>query len=258
MNTSDTKENLWIRRYAPAADAPSRLVCFPHAGGSASYFHPAARRLADRVDVVALQYPARQDRRREPAITTIARYADEITDVLLSLPDRPTVFFGHSMGAVLAFEVAVRLERLAGPAPGALIASGRQAPSVSRNESVHLRDDDGILAELNLLNGTESALLADDEILRMTLPAIRADYTAIETYRCPAGRVVHCPITVLVGDDDPRTTIADAESWRAHTTGGFRMRVFPGGHFFLNRCQSEVLREMTTELDKLVFAQPMR
>jgi len=248
---SDT--SIWIRRYGKSAPAASRLVCFPHAGGSASYFHPVAMRLAPRVDVLSLQYPARQDRRGEPPVDSIGECADRISEALRTLPARPTVLFGHSMGAVLAFEVAIRLEREGDPS-GALIASGRQAPGVSHSRSVHLRDDDGIIKEIRLLNGTSSALLADDEILRMTLPAIRGDYRAIETYTCPPGRTVRCPITVLVGDNDPRTTITDAEAWREHTTAGFRMRIFPGGHFYLADHLAAVLAEMSTELERLLLA----
>ena len=140
MTVADGSD-LWLRRFHPAADAPVRLVCFPHAGGSASFYFPGSAALADGCDVSALQYPGRQDRRHEPNVDDIGVLADRIAPVLEPLFDRPVVFFGHSMGAVLAFEVARRLEAR-GHEPALLFASGRRAPSTVREENVHQRDDD--------------------------------------------------------------------------------------------------------------------
>lgn len=252
MSTEDIDPSQWIRRYGQAGNAARRLVCFPHAGGSASFFHPLALRFAQDADVVSLQYPGRQDRRREPLITAIDTYADQLTTVLASMPDVPTVFFGHSMGAVLAFEVARRLEDRGIDVPRSIIASGRRAPSTVRDdEQVHLRDDNGIIAELKLLNGTGAQLFGDDEIVRMAMPGIRGDYQAIETYSCAPGVTVRCPITVLVGREDPKATLEESEAWRGHTTGDFRLKTFPGGHFYLSEHQSAVNGEIAVELEKL-------
>jgi len=248
VSTADASTT-WLRRYQPATRPSARLVCFPHAGGAASYFHPMAVRFAPSVDVLSIQYPGRQDRRLESCVDTIAELSDLITDELVPLADElPTVFFGHSMGAVLGFEVAWRLEQKGANAPRTLIASGRRSPSSRRDESVHLRDDDGIVAELKLLNGTDSAPLADEEILRMSMPAIRGDYKAIETYVGDPGRQVRAGITVLTGDADPKTTLDEARAWQDHTTGEFRMSVLPGGHFFLIANQASVTKEVATEL----------
>lgn len=247
MTIADDETNAWIRRYHPAAASRKRLVCFPHAGGSASYYRPVAMRFAPAVDVIALQYPGRQDRRRESRIEDIGVLADLITEQLLDLSEKPTVFFGHSMGATLAFEVAWRLEQKGVNAPYNVIASGRRAPSTRREEKVHLRDDTGIIAELHQLNGTDSALL-DDEMLRIALPAIRSDYQAIESYACEPGRSLGCGITVLTGDADTKTSLEEAQAWREHTTGPFRLKVFPGGHFFLTEHSAAVNAEIASEL----------
>ncbi|WP_117208644.1 thioesterase II family protein [Allorhizocola rhizosphaerae] len=244
MSLAQTHEaDRWLRRYHPADAAPVRLVCFPHAGGSASFYFPVSQALSPAVDVVAVQYPGRQDRRAEPALTRIQDLADRATEVLASYVDRPTVFFGHSMGAVVAFETALRLET-AGRPVRALVASGRRAPSRVRHENVHQRSDDGILAELRLLSGTEANLLGDRDVVLMILPALRADYQAVETYRCEPGRRIAAPILALVGDADPRVDTEEVESWSAHTAGGFRLRVLPGGHFYLTRQQAPVLDEL--------------
>lgn len=248
MTTADNVSTAWVRRYHPAAKAGKRLVCFPHAGGSASFFRPTSAHFSSGADVVAIQYPGRQDRLREPCITDIGILADRIVDELITLSEKPTVFFGHSMGSVIGFEVACRLERKGVNAPHTLIASGRRGPSTQRDESVHRRDDDGIIAELKLLNGTDAGLLGDEEILRMALPALRGDYRAIETYRGDPERSMSGSITVLTGDADPRTTVEEAESWSRHTSGRFRMRVFSGGHFFLTRHQQAVNEEIAREL----------
>jgi surfactin synthase thioesterase subunit len=105
---------------------------------------------------------------------------------------------------------------------------------------VHERDDDGIIAELRALDGTDSAVFGDEELLRLALPAIRGDYTAVETYTCPADRRLRCGITVLSGDSDPGTPPEEAGAWRNHTLGPFRMRVFSGGHFFLTEHRAAV------------------
>ncbi|MFJ7249942.1 thioesterase II family protein [Kitasatospora sp. NPDC098652] len=251
MTSPGTASTLWLRRFHPGEGRTVRLVCFPHAGGSASFFLPVSAALSAEAEVIALQYPGRQDRRREPCIEDIATLADRITDELLTLDDRPTVYFGHSMGAVLAFETAWRLERKGTHAPGAVIASGRRAPSTTRPEAVHRQDDDGVIAELKLLNGTNAQLLGDEEVLRMAMPAIRADYRAIERYTCGPDRVLGCPVVALTGDADPRTTVAEARAWQAHTDGAFRLRVLPGGHFFLADQQTAVLREISAELAEL-------
>lgn len=227
------EDDLWCRRFRPARDAPHRLVCLPHAGGSASFFLPYAVALSPAVDVVAVQYPGRQDRRSEPPLTDMAVLADQVHAVLRREPERPLTLFGHSMGAVLAFEVAQRLEA-EGRGPVRLFASGRRAPSVERAENFHQQSDDGILAEVRRMNGTLSSLLLDEELMRAALPALRADYRATETYRCPPGARVKCPVTVLTGADDPKTTPEEAEAWAAHTSGACEQHEFPGGHFFLS------------------------
>lgn len=248
MAIADTETTQWIRRFHPSAASATRLVCLPHAGGSASFYYPVSRNLAPAVDVVAIQYPGRQDRLRDPGIADIEKLAEHIAAELAALTPKPTVLFGHSMGATIGFELAWRLEQDGGQPPLELIASGRRAPSSVREESTHRRGDDAIIAEMATLNGTDGAVLADEEILRMSLPALRNDYRAIETYRAQPGRRVSCPITVLTGDNDPKTTIAEAEAWRGHTDGECRIQVYPGGHFFLTEHQAAVQAEISRAL----------
>ena len=233
MTQSPDQSDLWIRSFHPAPGAAARLVCLPHAGGAASFFFPVSRALSPTTEVLAVQYPGRQDRRTERCIESIPELADAISVRLLPWSDRPLALFGHSMGASLAFEIARRLEQR-GVVPLSLFVSGRRAPSCNRTEAVHLRDDEGLIAELKALDGTNSQVLGDEEIMRMALPAIRSDYTAAETYRWVPGDPVRTPLHVHVGDDDPRVTIDEARMWEQHTAGSFSMTTYPGGHFYLN------------------------
>ena len=232
--TTSTVESLWVRCFHPTPDSSEQLFCFPHAGGSASFYFPVSAQLSSVAEVFSVQYPGRQDRRKETSPSDLGVLADQVYEALRGrLQARPTTFFGHSMGATLAFEVARRFEADGGELSH-LFASGRRAPSRHRDENVHTRSDEDIVGELKLLSGTNTALLGDEEILRMILPAIRSDYQAIETYRCDPATQVRAPITALTGDDDPKTSLGEAEDWRRHTSGAFDLKVFPGGHFYLS------------------------
>ncbi|MDI6412737.1 thioesterase II family protein [Streptomyces albus] len=231
---------LWLRLYRPASEARTRLVCFPHAGGSASYYHSVARTLAPHIEVLAVQYPGRQDRRHEPPVASLAELAAAVDDALGPWLDKPYAFFGHSMGALLAFEVVRRLEDRGERGPHRLFASGRRAPSCPRTENIHLRSDQGIVAHLKRLRSTDPMLLEDEELLAMFLPALRADYKAVETYEGSRADV-DCPVTVFSGESDPLTTRAEAEAWHAHTRREAEVLFYPGGHFFLDDHAAEVL-----------------
>lgn len=225
-----------------------RLICLPHAGGSASFYLPVSRALAPALDVLAIQYPGRQDRRRELSIDHVPSLAREVCTALGDTADRPLALFGHSMGASVAFELARILEHERGVRPVRLFASGRRAPSVFREESVHLRDDEGLLEEVRMLSGTDLSILGDEEMLRSVLPALRSDYRAAETYRYQPGPPLSCPITVFAGDADPKASLDEARRWREHTTGSFDFRVFSGGHFFLTRYQAQLLEIISAQL----------
>ncbi len=239
MPQLSSDDNLWCRRYRAAENPAARLVCLPYAGGSAPYFRPTALALDPSVDVVAVQYPGRQERHAERPIADMAELADRLHGILSRESPLPLTLFGHSMGAVLGFELARRFEA-DGRGPVHLFASGRRGPSTYRNEAIHLRDDAGIMDELRRGGGTAAIILNDEDLMRAALPALRADYKATETYRCAPDATVACPITALTGESDPKTTVAEAEAWKHHTTGTFTLRTYPGGHFYLADQAQEV------------------
>jgi pyochelin biosynthetic protein PchC len=242
-------QSAWLRQFHSAPDAPTRLICFPHAGGAANYYFPVSKALVPAVDMLAVQYPGRHDRRQERALESINELADRIAIELKPWLDRPLALFGHSMGATLAFEVGRRLQA-SQTKPLALFVSGRAAPSRQRTTAVHQYDNAAFVQELKRLGGTDSRVL-DDEVLWAFLPAIRSDYKAIETYRYQPGELMHCPIFALCGNADIRVDVNDVLAWREHTSGEFDLTVFPGGHFYLNEQAPAVAGLTLTHLARL-------
>ena len=206
------QSDLWVRRLHQDRRSGPRVICFPHAGGSAVFFKPLAALLPE-LEVAALQYPGRQDRRAEPCASDLGELVDGAYTALEQWADRPLVFYGHSMGAVMAYEVARRFQREGRDGPLGLVVSGRRAPSVYRDENVHTRSDAEVIAEIRRLSGTASALLDDEDVIAMILPSTRADYQAIETYRYQPGPPLACPVVAVTGLSDPRVSVPEASRW---------------------------------------------
>ncbi|WP_067824380.1 thioesterase II family protein [Nocardia inohanensis] len=236
----DSDNALWFRRYSPSEDARCRLLCFPHAGGAATFFAPFARELAPDIDAVAVQYPGRQERYREPLVAELAALVDGICGAMGRSTGVPTAFFGHSMGAIVAYEVAKQLDPLSADYPVALFASGRRGPSTYRDERVDTLPDSEIRRELLLLGGTGRVLLDDPDMAEAITRVFRNDYRAIGGYQDTEGPHLHCPVVALTGDDDPYASPAEVRAWRNHTRSDFTMHSFPGGHFYLADQVSEI------------------
>ncbi|WP_432011116.1 thioesterase II family protein [Streptomyces cucumeris] len=233
---------LWLRQFFPTPEASVRAVLLPHAGGSATFYLPLARALAPVADVYAVQYPGRQDRRDEEPVRELGVLAGLVAEALEPGMHRPLVLFGHSMGATLAFELAQRL-------PVAhLIVSGRRAPSQPRADQDHLASDDELLAAVTAMGGTSPEVMEDDELRALILPSLRADYYAAETYRWESAPPLDTPITVCIGDEDPKTTVEQAHAWAGHTTAPTKVEVFSGGHFYLIDHQDRVAELVTREI----------
>lgn len=240
----------WVRRFHPSPEAGLRLVLFPHAGGSASYYFPLSQALAPDIEVLALQYPGRQDRRAEPCVTSVTELADLIFSELQPWTTGPFAFFGHSMGSILAFEVAQRYRSRLGRQPLWLFASGYPAPSRLPSGTVHLRDDAGVVRELKEVGGTDPQWLDNEDLLATILPTVRGDYQAIETHTWVPEPPLDCPITHLVGSDDPHTSTAQSLAWEDHTGAEFARHVFPGGHFYLEEHRDAVVDLVATTVAK--------
>lgn len=229
----------WLRRFASpygnsAATSSATLVCFPHAGGAASTYVPLSRALAPDVDVLAVQYPGRQDRRLEQPIADIGELADALAaEIHRELPGT-YAFFGHSMGALLAYEITRRLTDRQAGGPTRLFLSGRGAPALEPGRHDRMRTDADVLAAVRRLGGTTPAVLDDPELRAMVMPALRADYRAIGAYTWQQGEPLDLPFSVYVGNCDPVVSVAQASAWRDFTTATTTVEVFPGGHFYLD------------------------
>nr|SCO70311.1 Type II thioesterase [Streptomyces argillaceus] len=247
-------ESRWLRRFAGAEGGGGgesgrlQLVCFPHAGGAASAYLGLTRALAPDIDVVAVQYPGRQERRLEPALTSLTHLARAVAEELARVPQRPYAFFGHSMGAVVAYETARVLAEFDLVTPRRLILSGRGAPSLKPRASDRLEGDAALIAEIRRLGGTGSRVLDDPELLEMVLPTLRADYGALSRYRWLPGPPLDVPLTVMVGTADPVVPVDDARGWLAHSTRPGELLTFDGGHFYLDTRLPSVAEALRTLL----------
>ncbi|MEU8663492.1 thioesterase II family protein, partial [Actinoplanes philippinensis] len=220
----------WIRRFTPAVPDAPVLICLPHAGGSASSFFALARALTPGVEVLAVQYPGRQDRLAEPLVDDLEMLASHIDQALPPWSHRPVALLGHSMGAAVGLALAARLER-AGRPPLGLIASAARPPSRTAGAGVHRLSDAALLAEVEILNGEATTDPVRADLVRSALPVIRNDYRALETWPAPGG-ILRCPIAALAGEHDPRVTPDDARAWSRYTSGPFVCQAMPGGHFY--------------------------
>ncbi|MER6030041.1 alpha/beta fold hydrolase [Streptomyces sp. NPDC001851] len=240
----------WFRRFGTAGAGARRLFCFPHAGGAASAYLRLSQALSPAVEVLSTQYPGRQDRRLEPGVEDLGVLADLLAEqVRREAGGRPYAFFGHSMGAIVAYETARRLDRQAGSGPVHLFVSGRRAPSTGPHRSDRLLGDAQLRAEIRRLGGTGSRVLDDPELMEMIMPVLRADYRALAGYAWEPGRPLDCPLTVLVGDADPVVTVEEAAAWRELSTAPTAVRVFTGGHFYLDDRTQDVAEVIVSRLD---------
>ncbi|MET9245196.1 alpha/beta fold hydrolase [Nonomuraea sp. NPDC003709] len=234
----------WFHCYRPRPYAGLRLFCFPHAGGSASFYRSWHGDAPHSVEVRAVQYPGHGDHRAAPLVDDAVHLAKLVTDAMAPLLDRPVALFGHSMGALIAYEVARALEAR-GRGVTHLFASGRHAPHEHRPGDTHARSDDELVDELVRLGGVDRELMDDPDIRELTLPAVRNDYRVDETYRHRPGGVLACPVTALLGSDDPEVTAGQAARWGELTRDRFAVRVMQGDHFYLVPRQGDVIAELS-------------
>ncbi|NDU74731.1 alpha/beta fold hydrolase [Actinomadura sp. DSM 109109] len=225
-----------------------RLFCLPHAGGSAVFYRSWAEQAGPAVEVQAVQYPGRADRMADAFVTEAHQLARLIAGAMAPLMDRPAALFGHSMGAVLAYEVARLLEERGTP-PVHVFASGARPPDDRGDDRIREKDDDGLVAELVGLGGTDAEVLADPELRELVLPYVRNDFTLIEEYAHRPGTPLAAPVTAIIGDADPQVDEERARGWERATRGRFALRVLPGGHFYLVDQQPAVLAEVLRTLE---------
>lgn len=239
----------WIVRPRPLPQARVRLLCFPYAGGGASAFARWAQHLPPTVEVCAVQLPGRENRLREPLCTQLAPLVSTLGDVLAPLLERPFALFGYSMGAIVAFELARLLRRQGKPLPVHLFAAARIAPQVrDPAPPIHTLEHGAFIQKLRDLNGTPEVVFQDQELQRLIIPILRADFAVNEAYTYTPEPPLDIPLSALGGTHDPKVSQESLAQWDTQTTRDFRLRMFPGDHFFINTAQAPLLQTLVDDL----------
>lgn len=254
--TTDRRGDPWFSIPVPKPAARLRLFCFPYAGGGASAYFAWSRALRDDpIEVVAVQPPGRENRLREEPYRDLASLVAALDAAIAPRLDRPFAFFGHSMGALLAFELTRRLRESGGPLPAHLFVSGARAPDLADDdEPLHpIADDDAFLeAVATRYGGIPPIVLENAELRSVILPALRADMTLTESYVYRDTPPFPCDIAAYGGADDARVGEARLARWRGWTSGDFSCRQYEGDHFFLNSARDALVAHVTTRLSRFL------
>lgn len=226
-----------------------RLFCFPCAGGSAVGYRAFAADLADRAIVHAVELPGHGLRLQERPLERMPALIDVLFAELSPRFDRPFAFWGHSMGALVAFELARKLRREGGALPVYLFASAHRAPQLPNPDATkHLLPDPQLVAYLEELGGTPPAVAAYPELMELVLPALRSDLTLLNTYRYAEERPLDCPLMALGGTGDRLLQRPLLEPWREQTTK-FTLQIFPGDHFYLHSSHAMLMQVLRRALE---------
>lgn len=226
-----------------------RLFCFPYAGGGSLTFRTWANDLGPPVAVCPAHLPGRERRLSEAPFTHTRPLVEAVAEAILTYLDMPFAFFGHSMGAIISFELARHLRRHSYPMPSHIFVSGRRAPQLKVKESATYNLPENQFAEeLRRLNGTPREVLENAELMQLVIPLLRADFEVCQNYQYTDETPLDCPISAFGGLQDQEVSSAMVEAWQEQTNGSFRMWMLPGDHFFVNSTQPHLLRILSQEL----------
>lgn len=239
----------WVWRPQPVHNPSLRLFCFPFACGGGLTFRTWPDELPMAIETNAIQLPGREGRIQTPPFTRMKPLIEALEEALLPNLDVPFAFFGHSMGAVVAFELARKLRAARGLHPKHLFVSARRAPHLpSSRDPVHNQPTQELVRTLRRMGGTPEQVFNEPELMALFLKIARADFELLETYTFTPGEPLECPISVFHGLQDQEVTEDEAKTWREHTSGAFSQRTLPGGHFFLNTARRPLLRAIAQDL----------
>jgi medium-chain acyl-[acyl-carrier-protein] hydrolase len=239
----------------PVADpqVKLRLFCFPFGGAGASFYRDWQPALPKSIEVCPVQPPGREERLSEKPFTNLAPLVAELGEILRPYLDRPFAFFGHSMGALISFELARYLRRLNQLMPAYLLISGRPAPQIPQTDppTFDLPDPE-FIEELRQIQGTPESVLQNLELMALFLPLLRADFELCQTYHYNHELPLDCPFFVFGGLADSDISQESLVSWRTQTTRPIQLQMFPGDHFFILNAQQSVLHIISQQLSQLI------
>jgi medium-chain acyl-[acyl-carrier-protein] hydrolase len=227
------------------------LFCFPYAGGSAYAYNGLAKYAPSNLEVCSVQLPGRGPLYSVKPFETMVDAVRPIVSSIVGKVDKPFVFFGHSMGGILCFETALLLKKMYNISPRMIVISGRGHPSLSSKTCLHKMSDRDLVKELKERNGTPDEVLNNEEMLELILPVIRADYKMCETYAYNAQDTLDCSIAVYGGLED-NIKEKDLLAWKSYTKGEFVLRMFTGGHFFINTSEQQVANILYKEFSGVI------
>jgi surfactin synthase thioesterase subunit/malonyl CoA-acyl carrier protein transacylase/acyl carrier protein len=249
-----SQPNLWFGRKQPNPGVRLRLFCFSYAGGGASIFSSWSKELPPEIEVCPIQLPGREERLGESPFTRLTPLIQTLVPLITPYLDIPFAFFGHSLGALISFELARELRRQNLPSPIHLFVSASRAPHIlDLDLPIHRLPDSKFLESLRRLNGTPEEVLQNPELMQLFLPALRADFAILETYFYATEERLHCPISAFGGVKDNIVSQTELAAWCDQTDGDFRMLMFPGDHFFLHPNRQQLLQAIAQEIQKPVL-----
>jgi len=235
----------WFKRYGQSAAVHRRLVCFHHAGGGPSLFREWHKDFPPHTEVLAVATPGRETRFKEKPVTDMRVLVDMLVQVLPL--DLPFAFFGHSLGAVIGFELARQLHERGQPVPERLFVSASPAPHLCRREISRARlGDTELLQLLERFGGTPMEVLEHPELRQIVLSTLRADFNLIDEYSVPDDCAMRLPITAYAGIDDSHISLDRIQAWERWATDGFSCHAFAGDHFYLLRDRRALTASMLT------------
>ncbi|GHO56601.1 thioesterase [Ktedonobacter robiniae] len=221
-------------------------------------FRSWSRELPLEVDLRPIQFPGRERRLREDPYTHIMPLVHATKQALLPYLDKPFAFFGHCLGALVAFELSRQLQAEQHLQPTILFVSGHRAPQMpDRFTPAHRLSDAEFAAELRQRNGTREEVLQNPDVMHLVLPLLRADFTVCETYTYTPGELLRCPIVAFSGAGDKAVLPEELVSWSAMTSGPCATQTFPGDHFFLQTARSQLLQRLTRDLAQIKLEPPV-
>lgn len=246
---SPAKRNQWFLTPRPDPQSVLRLFCFPYAGGGTAAYNGWAARLPRNIEVCLAQLPGREARLREAALSSVVSLVEALGQHMRPYLDKPFAFFGHSMGAVVAFELARHLRGVYGVEPQHLFVSARRAPQLPSDErKTYQLPDREFLAEVMRLNGTPREVLENEELMLLMLPLLRADFAVCQTHRYIPGAPLGGSITAFGGLQDHETGREQLAGWAEQTSARFRLQMLPGDHFFVKSAQAQILQTIERTL----------